>query len=267
MNDLDFLPLNKKTAKENIRKKMRDKGLSQKSVYERMGITQGDFSNCTNIKSDKFFTLDRLWELSQILDCSIDEILGKNDIPKVKPDFKNISLSDVCSALAYFNEIVRPEFQLKKENETVTVFLYSKIPAVNKLFKKFAEIKDDAELLSYYVQGFIRDHKTAIRKYNFQTEYECAKQFLDWWINSLYGYAEVYRQDTGNDIYHGGRNVESFKNESERIYLSELKKNCLQLMYDNVDRFIKEKDYFTSSPEYISLMRFKELHKKHYLKK
>ena len=57
MNNTDLLPLDKKAAKRNIRKIMKDKGLSQKTVYERMGMTQGDFSNCTNVNTKENFFL------------------------------------------------------------------------------------------------------------------------------------------------------------------------------------------------------------------
>lgn len=259
MNNTDFSPLDRTIAKRNIRRIMKEKGLSQKNVYNRMGMTQGDFSNCTNVNNEgKFFSLDRLWELSQILDCSIDELLGKSDIPKAKPNSEEISLSDVCVALTYFNEIVRPKYSLDKNGKTMLI--YSDIAAVNELFRKFAQIKDDPELLSYYTQGFIRDHKTIIRKYNFQSEYDYGKNILDAVLESNTLLALADDVSKNKEQYYKAANL---RYELKKVYevFPENQRICA---YNAIPQYIKENELIENSAKTLILtnlrMVYDELH-------
>ena len=252
MSNTDLLPLDRKVAKRNIRKKMKEKGLSQKTVYERMRMTQGDFSNCTNVNSEgKFFSLDRLWELSQIFDCSIDELLGKGDVPQAKQNSEEISLSDVCVALTYFNEIVRPEYSLDKNGKTMII--YSDIASINELIRKFAQIKDEPELLTYYTQGFIRDHKNIIRKYKFQTEYEYGKKLLDAILKS--NTLQVLADDVlkNKEQYYKADNL---KHELEKLYevFPENQRICA---YNAIPQYIKENEFIENSTKVLILTNFR----------
>lgn len=259
MNNTDLLPLDKKVAKRNIRKIMKEKGLSQKTVYERMRMTQGDFSNNTNVNTEgKFFSLDRLWELSQILDCSIDELLGQTNIPQIKPNPENVSLSDVCIALTYFNEIVCPKYISDKNGNTTLI--YSEIEAINELIRKFAQIKDDPELLTYYTQGFIRDHKTIIRKCDFQTEYEYGKKLLDVIldINTL----RVLADDVIKNKHQYYR-IDSLRHELTKAYevFPENQRICA---YNAIPQYIKENEFLENSAKTLileNLIYIYELHK------
>lgn len=262
MSNTDLLPLDRKAAKRNIRKKMKEKGLSQKTVYTHMKMTQGDFSNCTNVNSEgKFFSLDRLWELSQILDCSIDELLGKSDVPQAKQDSEEISLSDVCIALTYFNEIVHPEY-ISDKNEK-TILIYSKIEAINELIRKFAQIKDDPELLTYYTQGFIRDHRTIIRKYDFQSEYEYGKKLLVAITenSSLLALADDVLKN--KEQYY---KVDNFRHELSKVYeiFPETQRRCA---YNAISQYINENELIRSSPKTLILANYKIIYDEQHMGK
>lgn len=69
----------------------RDKGLTQKAMGERLGISGPMYANLENCKRPT--SLDRLCEIASILDTSTDYLLGrtadsKPPVPRTRPNSK-----------------------------------------------------------------------------------------------------------------------------------------------------------------------------------
>ena len=241
-------------AKEHIKELLKDKGISQKTAYEHIGLSQPDFSKRLSTNNEAFFQIWQLWDLSNLLNCSIDELLGKNNIPHKKATApENVSLSDVCAALYYFHHVARPNYGQTQDGKSI--FIYSPIPAVNELIRKFYQIKDEPEVLSYFSQGFIRDHKNAVRKYEFQTGYEYGKKVLAKMIND-----KNLEQMAINIVRQEGFNeVENLKLQLTRIY-EVLDKDQRICAYNAVQRYAKEIGVVKGGPTSVILRNFELLH-------
>ena len=242
-------------AKEHIRGLLKDKGISQKTVYEHIGLSQPDFSKRLSANNKSFFSVAQLWSLSDLLNCSIDELLGKNNIPHVKATApEDVSLSDVCAALYYFHQVVQPDYKQTQDGQYVLI--YSSIITVNALIRKFYHIKDEPEVLSYFSQGFIRDHKNAIRKYGFQTEYEYGRQILNELIN------DKNALQIAANVINNLSDVGILKQILTQIYegLSKDQRICA---YNALPRYEKEIDVVRGSTASVILGNFCRIHEKH----
>ena len=62
---------------ENLRLLRAEKNISQNEVAEKPGLSQGYFSKIEN--NTKRLSVEQVFELSQILDCSTDAIIIGND--------------------------------------------------------------------------------------------------------------------------------------------------------------------------------------------
>ena len=58
---------------ENLRQLRAEKNISQNEVAEKLGLSQGYFSKIEN--NTKRLSVEQVFELSQILDCSTDDII------------------------------------------------------------------------------------------------------------------------------------------------------------------------------------------------
>lgn len=58
---------------ENLRQLRAEKNISQNEVAEKLGLSQGYFSKIEN--NTKRLSVEQVFELSQILDCSTDAII------------------------------------------------------------------------------------------------------------------------------------------------------------------------------------------------
>jgi len=62
---------------ENLRQLRAEKNISQDEVAEKLGLSQGYFSKIEN--NTKRLSVEQVFELSQILDCSTDAIIIGKD--------------------------------------------------------------------------------------------------------------------------------------------------------------------------------------------
>ena len=245
-------------AKEHIKELLKEKGISQKTAYEHIGLSQPDFSKRLSANNEGFFQIWQLWDLSNLLNCSIDELLGKDNIPHQKATApEDVSLSDVCAALYYFHQIVQPNYMQTQDDQRILIYSSKKI--VNELFRKFYHIKDEPEVLSYFSQGFIRDHKNAIRKYEFQTEYEYGKNFLAAIIDD-----KDLKQQAVKILRHEGGNqaLEDLELYLKQIYET-LNKDQRICAYNALSKYEKEIDVVKGSTTSVILNHFYCVHEKH----
>ena len=74
----------------NIRKARKEKGLTQKELAEKVGVTQGNLSSW---ETDRWKPdLDALKKLCEALNCSADYLLGQE-----KQDFSPVSVNNTVS--------------------------------------------------------------------------------------------------------------------------------------------------------------------------
>lgn len=62
---------------ENLRQLRTEKNISQNEVAEKLGLSQGHLSKIEN--NTKRLSVEQVFELSQILDCSTDAIIIGKD--------------------------------------------------------------------------------------------------------------------------------------------------------------------------------------------
>jgi predicted transcriptional regulator len=100
MNDCNFDIL-----KENIRKRMSDKHMTQKDVAKALNTTQANIAKHLKKGDDaQIFTLKQVCLLADLFETSVDELLGK----KIKR--QNYSVEQICLFLAELisQEILKP---------------------------------------------------------------------------------------------------------------------------------------------------------------
>lgn len=100
MNDCNFDIL-----KENIRKRMSDKHMTQKDVAEALDTTQANIAKHLKKGNDaQTFTLKQVCQLADLFETSVDELLGK------KNKRQNYSVEQICLFLAELisKEILKP---------------------------------------------------------------------------------------------------------------------------------------------------------------
>lgn len=62
--------------KENIERLRKENGWSQKELGEKIGLEQSNISKC--LSGGRCFTLEQVWRLADLLEVSIDELLGRS---------------------------------------------------------------------------------------------------------------------------------------------------------------------------------------------
>ena len=99
---------NFETLKENIRKHMSDKHMTQKNVAEALKTTQANVAKHLK-KGDnaQTFTLKQVWQLADLFGTSVDELLGRE---KSERDY---SPEEICSFLRVLVE--KHKIQCKKQ--------------------------------------------------------------------------------------------------------------------------------------------------------
>ena len=165
-------------AKEAIRKRIDESQIKQKDVYEYLKMQQSDCSKRLSVKEKSFFTVEQLWRLADLLDCSVDELLGRGNAPQMNVSDEDVSLADVCAALDYFNRIAKPKYQASEGKAPI---IWSDSPEIKRLIKRFANLSDSQKDLSIFVKAFIRDEENQklTRKFDFKTEYGCGKYWIE----------------------------------------------------------------------------------------
>ncbi len=110
MTEMNFAIL-----KENVLRRMKEKGLKQSELAEAIGMTQPNLNKCLQIDNDsRSFTLEQVWKLADFFETSIDELLGR------ETEKTSISKLEICQFLAMLisqNQI--SYFDYEKE-ETIT---------------------------------------------------------------------------------------------------------------------------------------------------
>lgn len=263
MSNSIYSNFNMEKSKQAIRQMLNDKGIKHKTAYEYLQMTQPDFSKKLSDKEKTFFTISQLWDLSNLLSCSIDELLGKNNIPQKNIDHSdNISLSDVCEALNYFNQIANPKYGISQNG---TAYIYSSTHAVDELIKKFSNMKDMPDVLSYFSQGFIRDHRNALKKYNFRTEYECGKEIILKILNDSKLLTISNQILKSNGIGQTYSLVDSLRVELTNIceLYSEAERMCI---YKAIPQYIEENNILEGSEKNLILGNLMYIHENNHTK-
>ncbi len=179
-------------AKEAIRKRMDESQIKQRDVYEYLKMQQSDCSKRLSVKEKSFFTVEQLWQLADLLDCSVDELLGRGNAPQMNVSDEDVSLADVCAALDYFNRIAKPKFRVGEDKASI---IWSDSPEIERLIRRFANLSDSRKDLSIFVKAFIRDEENQklTRKFDFKTEYGCGKYWIERAINNKGAKDEAYK--------------------------------------------------------------------------
>lgn len=89
--------------KNNIRKIMKEKHITQTELSESTGIDQPRISTVLSGKTSECFTIPQLVSISDALNVSVDTLLGVKPPEKSKQE---LCMSDVCSKLFSLDEII-----------------------------------------------------------------------------------------------------------------------------------------------------------------
>lgn len=103
MSDCNFEPL-----KENIRRLMKEKNMTQKSIADALNTSQANIAKHLKKGDDaQTFTLRQVWQLADLFGTSVDELLGRE---KSERDY---SPEEICSFLRWLVE--KHKIQCKKQ--------------------------------------------------------------------------------------------------------------------------------------------------------
>lgn len=250
-------------AKKRIRDLLKSKGKTQKEIYDSIHMRQSDFSGCLSTTGDKakrFFTIDQLWSIANLLDCTIDDLIGRKPISKEYfCSSENISLADICDTLVVFDRIVHPKYA---KNNKGTVYITSEYPEIRELFEKYNEMKKilDADDLAYWINGYKAKNKDRTRKNDFLTEYEQGKKTILSMVNNETLFALANEAFKNRNRYDG---MENFTYNLKNIYeaLSENQRLCV---YNAIPQYIKESGLVEDSAQTLILANYRiiynELH-------
>lgn len=101
-----------KNIYENIKRVRKSKGLTQKDISEKLGITQPNYTNFENGKGE--ITISRLEKLAEIFNISVGELLGLQETEKVANSENNERVRELEKEL---QDIKREMNFLGRENE------------------------------------------------------------------------------------------------------------------------------------------------------
>lgn len=136
---------NFETLKENIRKHMNDKHMTQKYIAEKLNTTQANIAKHLKKGDDaQTFTLRQVWQLADLFEVSIDELLGRSNADK---KYSLEELGKLFADLMQKNNLVCVKYQ------TTEYVKYSEMPFTNAVQQ---ECEYDAFYFPNYQQEVIR---------------------------------------------------------------------------------------------------------------
>ena len=99
--------------KENVRKYMKEKGISQQQLGEKIGMSQSNVNKCLKIgDGSRSFTLEQVCALADYFGTTTDELLGRSE---EKRKYSPFEICQLFAALISDYRIVH--FDLKKTEE------------------------------------------------------------------------------------------------------------------------------------------------------
>ena len=250
-------------SKKHIRDLLKSKGKTQKEIHDAIHMRQSDFSGCLSTTGDKakrFFTIDQLWSIANLLDCTIDDLIGRKPISKEYfCSSEDISLADICDALVVFDRIVHPKYL---KNNKGTVYITSEYSEIRELFEKYNEMKEilDDDDLAYWINGYKTKNKEHTRKNDFLTDYERGKKTILAMIKNETLFALADEALKNRSQYY---RMDNFKHDLKNIYeaLSEDQRLCA---YNAIPQYIKESELVEDSTQTLILTNYRiiydELH-------
>ena len=250
-------------SKKHIRDLLKSRGKTQKEIYDAIHMRQSDFSGCLSTTGDKakrFFTIDQLWSIANLLDCTIDDLIGRKPISKEYfCSSEDISLADICDTLVVFDRIVHPKYL---KNNKGTVYITSEYSEIRELFEKYNEMKEilDDDDLAYWIKGYKTKNKDRTRKNDFLTEYEQGKKIILAMVENKTLFAFADEALKNRKRYDG---MENFKHVLKDIYEA-LSEDQRLFAYNAIPQYIKEVGLIEDSTQTLILTNYRiiydELH-------
>ena len=99
--------------KKNIRNLIEEKGISQKSLAESIGMSQPNMNKRLSMSSDtNRFTLDQVSLIADYFDVSVDDLLGREIKPKLS------GVQEICAFIVELFETHQIRYNIFEKNET-----------------------------------------------------------------------------------------------------------------------------------------------------
>ena len=138
--------------KDNIRRIMREKKITQQTLSEQIGVPQSQISDILSKKNSHSFTISQLVLIAKVLKTSTDDLLG---VEPEKKELSEISLSDFLEKLFALDEICDIQisdcsayfdttdfYEESSEPLTFTTTgIYFKNPVITQILKEWGEFK------------------------------------------------------------------------------------------------------------------------------
>ena len=267
---LDYISIKRK-----LKKAREDKKLTQTQLAEIAGVPQGRISTCLNEDNSDFFTFEQMYKICSALGLSMDEITGLKDNQAKSTSY---TLSDACSALCDLHRIMPLEVhaieldsKTSSTNESIKeqrIALISKCKECDSMLKEFSKVSSiSSDMITLWKDDFKNKHKDNLRKYGFLSHGQYILKWLNKWISEMQDISTPLHnaRKTPSYIYQASDSYDASIIDGESVY-SEFERvidECdLNIMYNNIEKYIKLKNYPNSSVEYISLSIFKTIYQK-----
>lgn len=267
MGDLsnEIPSFNPDIAKKNISDIMRQKNIKQKDIVELLVMSQPDVSKCLKLGHERFFSIEQLFKISLFLDISLDKLTGRTLCEKNLQN-DDFSLSDVCETLYSLDFIANPTYCETKTTKgiprTAIYFHNDQInDLVNKFFKARDISKEDTEYLEFWKNRYESKHRLNFKKYDFKTEYDYGSYYLERMVSSGRIFDLAKQALSNSSVFY---QYNHFKADLSSLYgaYTELQRQC---MYRAIDRYIKEKNFRSSSVEIYILNLFRTIYEENHI--
>lgn len=194
-----------KNLTSNVKKKMLEKGYTQDTLADLMGISQANLSKSLNPNNKKRFTLDQVIQLAYIFECSIDELVGF--ISYNSTDISKYTVGSFLSQLleknlAKVNEIT------KKENAYVMEF---------NDYSPFPEAKHYPNKAVHYISIYIPDYWPLPHKNEIDYDFELSEALEHGNCTPMYGVNDFLRK-----YCEIRKNKDSLSEETYKAVISDL---------------------------------------------
>ena len=136
------------------------------------------------------------------------------------------------------------------------------------MLKEFSKVSSiSSDMITLWKDDFKNKHKDNLRKYGFLSHGQYILKWLNKWISEMQDISTPVHtaRKTPSYIYQASDAYDAAIIDGESVY-SEFERvidECdLNIMYNNIEKYIKLKNYPNSSVEYISLSIFKTIYQK-----